>query len=101
MKKNLLETAHDTVKGLHDIGLVDKLTMHEFDAMCLPPVKVLSPKEIKKLRLQENVSQPVLARILNVSPSTVKHWEIGDKKPSGAALKLLNLIMQKGMAVLV
>ena len=66
--------------------------------------KTLAPRtaeEIKALRAREKISQPVLARVLNVSPSTVKHWEIGDKHPSGAALKLLNLIFKKGLAVVV
>jgi putative transcriptional regulator len=101
MTKKLLEVAHDTVKGLHKIGLVDKLTMHEFDAMCLPPIKKFSAKEIKQLRIKQKVSQPIMAQILNVSPSTIKHWEIGDKHPNGAALKLLNLIAEKGVAILI
>ena len=97
MNKSILKTVHESVKSLYDAGLVDVVTMHEFDAMCLPPVKKLSPTEIKKLRLHEKLSQPVFAHILNVSPSTVKHWEVGDKQPNGAALKLLNVISQKGM----
>lgn len=99
--KSLLEVAHKTAKGLHKIGLVDKLTMHEFDALCLPPIKKFTANEIKKLRAKEKMSQPVMAQILNVSPSTVKHWEIGDKHPNGAALKLLNLIAEKGLSVLI
>lgn len=103
MKKNksLLEAAHETVKNLHDIGLVDKVTMHKFDAMCFPVVKKLSPNEIKKIRLREKLSQPVFAHVLNVSPSTIKHWEIGDKHPSGAALKLLNVVERKGLNAVV
>jgi len=34
---------------------------------------------------------------LNVSPYTVKHWERGEKHPSGAALKLLNIVAKKGL----
>jgi putative transcriptional regulator len=101
MNKSLLEVAHETAKGLHKIGLIDKLTMHEFDALCLPPIKKFTSSEIKKLRMKEKVSQPVMAQILNVSPSTVKHWEIGDKHPNGAALKLLNLIAEKGVSILI
>jgi len=97
MEKSMIEVAHETVKGLHKAGLVDKLTMHEFDALCSPKVRDLKPKDIKGIRERENLSQPVLAKLLNVSPSSVKHWEIGDKHPGGAALKLLNIVDEKGI----
>ena len=100
MKKPITEVVHESVKGLYDIGLVDIKTMREFDAMCLPPVKEFTPKKIKRIRLKEKVSQPVFANYLNISSSTVKHWEIGDKRPSGAALKLLNLVEDKGLAAI-
>jgi putative transcriptional regulator len=98
--KTMTKVAHDTVKGLHKIGLVDQTTMHEFDALCLPKIKELGPKEIKKIRAREKVSQPVLAMYLNVSPYTVKHWEQGTKHPTGSALKLLNLILEKGLVAI-
>ena len=101
MKKNILKTVHESVKNLYDIGLVDVVTMREFDTMCLPTIKKLGSVEIKKLRLREKLSQPVFAHVLNVSSSTVKHWEAGDKQPSGAALKLLNVISQRGMRAVV
>lgn len=97
MDKTITEVVHETVKGWHKIGLVDQITMHEFDALCLPKIKQLSPTEIKKIRSREKVSQPVLAMYLNVSPHTVRHWEQGTKHPTGSALKLLNLISEKGL----
>lgn len=101
MDKSLLDVAHETAKGLHKIGLLDKETMHEFDAACLPSIKQFTPNKIKKLRRRLHVSQPVFAKYLNISPSTVKKWEMGEKHPSGASLKLLNLVSVKGLASLV
>jgi putative transcriptional regulator len=46
-------------------------------------------KDIVKLRERLNFSQGMLARALNVSPSTVQAWEAGRRTPSDAALKLL------------
>ncbi len=100
MKKTILDVVHESAKGLFDIGLMDAKTMHTFDAMCLPPVKKLSPKEIKRIRLREKVSQPVFAEYLNASPSTIKKWETGEKHPTGPALKLLNIVAQKGLQAL-
>lgn len=100
MEKTITEVVHETVKGLHNIGLVDQVTMHEFDALCLPKIKALDSKEIKKIRAREKISQPVLAKYLNVSPYTVKHWEQGTKHPTGSALKLLNLVLDKGLVAI-
>jgi putative transcriptional regulator len=97
MDKTIKEVVHETVKGLHEIGLVDKVTMRDFDALCIPKLKALGPKEIKIIRDREKVSQPVLAMHLNVSPHTVKHWEQGTKHPTGSALKLLNIVLEKGL----
>jgi len=96
----MTEVAHETVKDLYNIGLVNKVTMRKFDELCLPEIKRFTPAEIKKMREQARISQPILAEYLNVSSSTVKHWERGEKHPSGAALKLLNLIAHKGLEVL-
>jgi Predicted transcriptional regulator len=100
MKKSILEVVHETAEGLHKVGLVDVRTMRTFDSLCLPPVTKLSPKEIKSIRLREKVSQPVFAGYLNASASTVKKWETGEKHPTGPALKLLNLVAEKGLQVL-
>ena len=44
---------------------------------------------IRKLRKKLNISQPVLAAALNVSPATVKSWEQGVRQPTGPSLRLL------------
>ena len=58
------------------------------------------PADIKRLRLKAKTSQSVFAAYLNTSISTVQKWEIGDKKPSGPTLKLLNIVERKGLKAL-
>jgi putative transcriptional regulator len=99
-KKKILDTVHQTAKGLHKAGVMDKQTMREFDALCLPPVKNLSATQIRRLRRRNKASQAVFAAYLNTSPSTVQKWEQGQKKPNGPSLKLLNLVDQKGLEAL-
>ena len=101
IKLTKLETAHEIAKDLFRVNIIDAKTMREFDARCLPPVKDLSPSEIKRIRLREKVSQPVFAKCLNITSSTVKQWEQGEKHPRGTSLKLLNLVAQKGLSVLI
>lgn len=99
-KSRILREMHDTVLGLHDAGLISKRRMHEFDALCHLEVHEIDPQQIKALRHKANVSQAVLAAVLNTSLSTVQKWEVGDKKPSGPSLKLLNLLERKGLEAL-
>src|SRR5271167_4094506 len=96
----LLKTIHESAQDLAEIGLIDPVTMREFDALCLPPVNVMSAIEIKSLRQRCRASQAVFAAYLNTSLSTVQKWERGEKHPTGAALKLLDLVDRKGLEVL-
>lgn len=48
-------------------------------------------KAIKRIRSQLKLSQPVFAKLLNVSPETIKAWEQGKRIPDGAAVRLLEV----------
>lgn len=100
MKSKILDAVHQTATGLHKSGTITDVTMREFDKLCLKPVHVLQPAEIKGLREKAKISQAVFAAYLNTSVSTVQKWEIGEKKPSGIALKLLNIVERNGLDVL-
>lgn len=100
MAKSILDTVHETAEGLHKAGVMDVTTMHEFDALCLPPVKQYTAAQIKRIRLRHKASQAVFAAYLNTSLSTVQKWEQGHKKPNGPSLKLLNLVDSKGLEAL-
>ncbi|MCH9643264.1 MAG: DNA-binding transcriptional regulator [Gammaproteobacteria bacterium] len=95
------EAVLETAKGLYQAGVIDRVTMHEFDMLSLQPVEEMSPKAIKALRLREKVSQPVFAAYLNASVSTIKQWEVGAKRPRGPSLKLLNLVAKNGLKMFV
>jgi putative transcriptional regulator len=96
-RSRVLAAAHETALGLRDAGVIDKRTMKAFDAMCLTPVKPLTPARIRKIRLREKASQAVFARYLNVTTGLVSQWERGEKRPRGASLKLLTLVASKGL----
>lgn len=100
MKSRLLKTQHETARELADTGLMSPRTLRDFDALCLPPVKPLSPAKIKRLRLRSKASQAVFAAWLNTSISTVQKWERGEKKPNGPSLKLLDIVARKGLEAL-
>lgn len=85
----MLETAHD-------LGL-SQVTIKEIETLGLSEIKELEPEEIKAMRSKENLSQSVMARILNVTPSTYQKWERGEVHPKGANLKLLRLAFDHGV----
>jgi putative transcriptional regulator len=99
-KSDAFEAIHSSASALHKVGAIDKATMRHFDEASLMKLTVFAPGEIKQLRESNNVSQPVFARYLNTSESTVEKWEAGKKKPSGIALKLLSVVQKHGLRVL-
>jgi putative transcriptional regulator len=99
-KSGLSEAIHSSASALYRVGAIDKATMREFDESCLSVPARMEPERIKRIREKQRVSQPVFARYLNTSESTVEKWESGAKKPSGMALKLLDIVEKHGLKVL-
>ena len=99
-KSDAFEAVHNAVAGMYHAGTIDKATMRDFDETCLVITPAIAPAAIKQLRESNKVSQPVFARYLNTSESTVEKWETGAKKPSGAALKLLSIVQKHGLQIL-
>jgi putative transcriptional regulator len=56
--------------------------------------------ELTKVRLASGMSQDVFARLLNVSTKTVQSWEQGQRKPSQAALRLIQVFRHDPAGVL-
>lgn len=96
-RSDAMAAIHETMAALHEVGAINKQTMRRFDEACLTPIRPLKPKEIQAIREREQVSQAVFAIYLNVTSSLVSKWERGEKRPSGASLKLLSLVEKKGL----
>jgi DNA-binding transcriptional regulator YiaG len=75
-----------------------KLTLRNFTVVA--PVPMFSPAGIVKLREARKLSRPLFARILNVQVVTVRKWESGERIPSGAALRLLQVMRARPDALL-
>lgn len=95
--RRILDEMHETARGMRRLGFIDKRRLGELELLCSLDVPTLSARKIKALRENLHVSQPVFAALLNTSTSTVQKWEIGNKKPGGPSLKLLDLIERKGL----
>ena len=89
----LIEEMLETAKDLK----LDSVTIKEIALLKLSEIEALKPADIKNMRLKERVSQSVMARILNVTPSTYQKWERGEVYPRGSNLKLLRLAYNHGI----
>lgn len=96
-RSDIAKSVHRGMERLDKLGFVDQVTMRELDASCLVPITEFTPEALKELRKKEKASQAVLAAHLNVATSTVSQWERGERKPEGAALKLLSLVRERGL----
>ncbi len=96
-KSRILEAVHESASDLHRLGFIDKRKMLNYDALCLDAIAPYDSDQIRALRDGLQLSQAVLAAVLNTSVSTIRKWEGGEKRPSGPSLKLLNLLERKGL----
>jgi putative transcriptional regulator len=95
----------DAMRGLHKVGAVsgeelEKTTLRMLGKDALPKVEAMSPAEIAAMRERTGISQAVLAAFMNVAVNTVSQWERGERQPTGAALKLLNVVKHNGLDAL-
>jgi len=97
---DILDAVHEMAQGLHKAGGMDKTTLRQIEALCVPTAKEYSPAQIREIREKTHTSRSVFAALLNVGASTVEHWERGLKKPSGPSLRLLDVVDRKGIEAL-
>lgn len=89
IKKSIGETAQDLMNS----GVKTSFTQKELNSLGVEiPEVQLSAIQIQEIRKQINLSQTVFARLLNVSPSSIRQWEQGKRKPTGATKVLLELL---------
>lgn len=97
MVSKIIEALRSDLAALQEAEAVSTLTVFEFSATFPPPVREFAAADVKQLREDLKFSQPVFALHLHTSASTVRKWEQGETHPTGPALKLLNIIADKGL----
>ena len=101
LTRALLETAKDMRgAGILDETAYAKITMRHLDEKDEPYSEPLTGDDIREMREQAHMSQAVFAHYLNLTVGYVSQLERGTKRPTGAALALLNVIRRKGIEVI-
>jgi len=89
LKDLLFESVEESVR--HAKG---ELSLRE-EILTLPEEPpIFSKTKIKKIRKDLDISQSIFARLLGVSPATIRSWEQGDKEPSSPARRLLQIVVE-------
>jgi putative transcriptional regulator len=71
----------------------DKLNLRTVEIPPAPPR--FTAKKVLRLRKSARMSQAVFARLINVSPKTIQSWEQGQRTPSQAAQRMLQVLQEK------
>jgi putative transcriptional regulator len=77
-----------------------KLTMRTTIVRITKRAPQFRASDITAIREKLHVSQPLFASLLNVPLATARSWEQGTRKPSGAALRLLEIVRARPDTVL-
>jgi putative transcriptional regulator len=80
-----LREAHDYVLGKPTKAIVHRVSPKETDA--------------REARLTLGLSQDEFAALIGTGVGTVRKWELGTRRPSGAARALINVIKNEPKAV--
>ena len=93
MRNNVKNALKETLQDLVSSGVKTSFSEKELKkiGVVFKSVKI-TPEKIKRIREKTKLSQSVFASLLNVSPSSIRQWEQGLKRPTGSAQVLLELI---------
>ena len=95
MRDSIKEAIGTTVQDMLNAGLKVSFTKKELDSLGVEiPKREITAQEIKNIRKNIKVSQSVFAKLLNVSVSSIRQWEQGNRKPSGSTVILLELLQK-------
>ncbi len=99
----LLETAKDMRgSGVMSEEAYAKITMRHLGTNAKAEVvEPLTGEQIRAMREQAHMSQAVFAYYLNLTVGYISQLERGTKRPTGAALALLNVIRRKGIEAVI
>ncbi|ETR70005.1 MAG: transcriptional regulator [Candidatus Magnetoglobus multicellularis str. Araruama] len=93
MRDSIKRAIGETVQDMLNSEFETSFTKKELDLLgiTIPEIK-LTTYQIKSIRKKMNLSQMVFAKLLNVSPSSIRQWEQGKRKPTGPTKILYELL---------
>ena len=89
--------AERVLAGLNEIILhtEGKIKLKTYILEIADPPPAIDKMQVSSLRDRLKMSLPRFARLLNMPEATVRQWESGKRKPSGAAARLLQIYSER------
>jgi putative transcriptional regulator len=93
MRNRIKKAISESVQDMVGAGFGTSFTARELRELGvrMPPLRI-GPERIRTIRQKARVSQTVFAKLLNVSPSSIRQWEQGKRRPTGSTKVLLDVL---------
>ena len=85
----------ELIKGIREAG-----SYLRGDKSSAAKIDHIDPAGVAAIRAGLKLSQPQFARLLGIGVGTLRHWEQGERQPTGAARVLLRVAAKHPKAVL-
>ena len=92
IRNAVAESVKDLINGCFPISFTHRDLIEL--GIKIPEVQI-APEKVRRIRQKTHFSQTVFARLLNVSPSSVRQWEQGKRQPTGSTKVLLDILDKK------
>jgi putative transcriptional regulator len=93
MRSTIKKAISESVQDLVNAGFGTSFTERELRGLGIRiPAISIDPHKIRHIRQRAHISQTVFAKLLNVSPSSIRQWEQGKRKPTGSTKVLLEVL---------
>ena len=89
---SMMEGLNEALEYLRGDKSKGRSRVVEVNELSVKPLKHYSKEELKNIRLKNNLTQKTFADCFGVSQKTVESWERGDNMPSGASVRLFQLL---------
>lgn len=93
---NQFDSMMEGLNELLDYAKGDKakcrIRVVEIPDLHVKPLKQYDKEELKNIRVKNNLTLKTFAECFGVSQKTVESWERGDNKPSGASIRLFQIL---------
>lgn len=90
--QSLIESMKEGLEALRS-GKELRTTLH----LELPQAPAIMGKQVQSIRTELGLTQKQFSGLIMVSPKTVQSWEQGIRVPSGAALRVMQILKDPSM----
>ena len=89
---SMMEGLNEALEYLKGDKTKGRVRVVELPNLQVQPLKQYDKEELKSIRLKNNLTLKTFADCFGVSQKTVESWERGENTPSGASIRLFQML---------